>query len=984
MEWSIRLHPNTKRSSIAHFGNPKPVPMKTSSRANSSFGWLYLGFTLAFVALAVLASARKPHNDAPSASNPDKSLAPYFHLPNGDATIDRLPLKSTSADVNIAGIIADVTISQVYVNEGSRSIEALYVFPASTHAAVYAMRMKIGDRVIEAQIKEKKAARQEYEAAKAAGQSASLLEQKRPNVFEMNVANILPGDRIEVQLQYTETLIPEEGIYEFVYPTVVGPRYSNTPAATASTDESFVETPYTKEGELPEYAFGLNVNINSGIPLKDLRCQSHQINSEFTTPTNAKVSLKSSETHAGNRDFILQYRLRGEEVESGLMLYEGEEENYFMMTVQPPKRVTANQIPAREYIFILDVSGSMNGYPLDITKKLMDNLFNRLSPKDHFNVMHFAGSSKVMSPKSLPANAKNIQNALDHVNQHRGGGGTNLLPALHRALALPEKKGMSRTVVIATDGYVTVEKEAFELIRNNLGEANFFAFGIGSSVNRHIIEGMATVGMGEPFVVINQTEAMPQADKFMKYIESPVLTDIEVEYGDFDVYDTEPFGVPDVLAERPITIYGKYRGTPSGKISVTGTTGHGEYCQTFDMDKYPATAENSGLRYLWARERIKQLDDFQKIIPGSNNEQEVTQLGLDYNLMTAYTSFLAVDKEVRTNHAPAPVKQALPLPKGVSNMAIAANAAPMSPVTVSAEKARTDVKMSMQTISPKEIQKVPTVGGEADVAQYLEVVSGVCNGTSTPTVTSEEAGKFTYTWSNDGSNQKAVATAKQYALVKADTKAKEEQARAAAEKESGRSMAESGSASPHSYAEAAAAQQARAAAEAEEEARRRYQQAGSSTNAATTTEANGTDELTLDNSSPTAASPDPVLVDVDVDESEVLDVYMAGDSTEAIFTVVETMPAYPGGEVALHKFIMDNMQYPDLAREQGLQGRVYVRFVVNTDGTISNIEVVRGVHKLLDDEAVRVLKLMPKWAPGIQAGKTVKTQMILPFRFQPD
>ena len=174
----------------------------------------------------------------------DRTLSPYFFVKSDDPQVDQLPLKSTSAAVNISGVIADVQVTQVYKNEGRRPLEAIYVFPASTKAALYGMRMRIGERVINAKISKREDARREYEQAKEQGKSASLLEQQRPNVFQMNVANIMPGDEIRVELSYTELLVPTDRIYEFFYPTVVGPRYSNQPAETAPPFERWVQNPY--------------------------------------------------------------------------------------------------------------------------------------------------------------------------------------------------------------------------------------------------------------------------------------------------------------------------------------------------------------------------------------------------------------------------------------------------------------------------------------------------------------------------------------------------------------------------------------------------------------------------------------------------------------------------------------------------------------------------------------------------------------------
>ncbi len=608
---------------------------------------------------------------AEAAEGADKTLSPYFLVKSDEPETDRLPLKSTRAQVDIAGVIADVTVTQVYENQGKNALEAIYVFPASTRAAVYGMKMTIGERTIVAQIKKRQQARQEYEAAKEAGKSASLLEQQRPNVFQMNVANILPGDTIQVELKYTELLVPEDGVYAFVYPTVVGPRYSETPAEGAPDTEKWVQNPYLHEGEAPPYTFDLNATISAGMPIQKLSCPSHAIDVDFQNQSMAKVSLQPSEKSGANRDLILRYALQGGQIQTGLLLYEGKQENFFLLMMQPPKRVEPETVPPREYVFIVDVSGSMNGFPLDTSKTLLKNLLGKLRPTDRFNVILFAGSSYLMAEQSMAATPKNIKKAVQVIDQQRGGGGTRILPAIKQALNLPGEKTHARCFVIATDGYVSVEKEAFELIRTHLDQANFFPFGIGSSVNRFLIKGMARAGMGEPFVITKPAEAAAQAEKFRKYIQTPLLTHAGLEFDGFDAYDVEPPTVPDVLAQRPVVVFGKWKGEPRGTIRLSGLTGEGEYARTLQVSQAELSPSHRALPYLWARHRIALLSDYNQVRKDSDTEAQITRLGLKYNLLTAYTSFVAVDSLVRRQGEDlSTVNQPLPLPQGVSDLAV--------------------------------------------------------------------------------------------------------------------------------------------------------------------------------------------------------------------------------------------------------------------------------------------------------------------------
>jgi len=602
----------------------------------------------------------------------DKTLSPYFFVHSDDPNADRLPLQATDVQVAIAGVIADVRVTQRYRNDGTRPIEAEYVFPGSTRAAVYGLTMKIGERRIKAQIREKQQARAEYQAAKSAGKSAALLEQHRPNVFKMNVANILPGDLIEVELLYTELIVPTDSVYEFVFPTVVGPRYSTRPEAGTSPLDRWQQNPYLHEGEEPADHFDLHVAINSGIPLKETSSPTHRMQVNYRNAQRAEIELLHDERQAQNRDFILHYQLASAQIESGLLLYEGAKENYFLAMIEPPKRVTAAQIPARDYVFIVDVSGSMHGFPLDVTKELMRNLLASLRPTDTFNVLLFSGNSLVLSGTPLPATKDNINRGIALIDSQEGGGGTELLPALRRALALPGAEERSRSIVVVTDGYVDVETEAFDLIRSNLGRANLFAFGIGSSVNRYLIEGMARIGEGEPFIVTSIEDAAPRAEAMRRYIESPVLTKTRLAAKGFEIYDTEPPGIPDVLASRPVIVFGKWRGPRQGTLTLQGLSGEGPFEKHFDLRSVKPQDGNAALGYLWARSRIARLDDYQRVRNDPDRVKEITQLGLDYGLLTAYTSFVAIDDVVRNTRPDETrtVKQPLPLPESVSNLAV--------------------------------------------------------------------------------------------------------------------------------------------------------------------------------------------------------------------------------------------------------------------------------------------------------------------------
>ena len=601
----------------------------------------------------------------------DKTRSPYFFIKGDSSAAEEFPLLGTSAEVQIFGVIADVTIHQVYKNSGKKPIEAIYVFPASTRAAVYAMRMTVGGRILEAEIQKKEEARRTYDNAIKQGKTASLLEQDRPNVFTMNVGNILAGDTIKVDLKYTEMLIPEKGVYEFVYPTVVGPRYVSPNQEKISSKTDYSNMPYQHEGEKPFYKFNINVNLFAGMTVDSLRSTTHNITYNYISPSKVKISLARDDEFAGNRDFILQYKLLGNRIETGLLLSDNEKEKFFLLMLQPPKRVKPEEIPSREYIFVMDVSGSMTGFPIQVSKRMLEKLLLNTTQQDLFNVLLFSGASNFLAEQSLPATNENIQKAMNIINKEKGGGGTELLPALKRVYSMPKNDNYSRIIVIITDGFVTVEEEAIDLIKNNLDKANVFAFGIGSSVNRYLIEGMARAGMGEPFVLQRSEDAEQFAERFREYIETPVMTNIQVKFDGFLASDLQPIKIPDLFAERPILLFGKWTGDPTGNIIVSGLAGREKLHTVVDVRKFGTPERSQALKYLWARSRIAELSDYANFSHRNERKDEITDLGLKYNLLTNYTSFVAVDYIVRRQgDSMITVKQPLPMPEGVSDNAI--------------------------------------------------------------------------------------------------------------------------------------------------------------------------------------------------------------------------------------------------------------------------------------------------------------------------
>lgn len=573
------------------------------------------------------------------------SRAPEMHV---QGSTERLPLLMTRVNADIAGVIADVTLTQVYQNRGSKPIEAVYVFPVTRHAAVYAMSLRVGDRLVRADLRTREQAQQKYEAAREEGKTATLLEQSDADVVRLSIANILPDDNIEVELRYSELLVPEAGRYRFLFPNTFGDlRYGG---------EARVATPMqlTSDIEAIAYALSVTVKLATPVPIRALESPSHEVVIERTSPHEAVVQLSDADASAAARDFLVDFRLAGDAIETGLMVHQEGNEGWFLMLAEPPSQVQRSAVVPREYLFLLDVSGSMAGFPIETAKALMRELIGGMQPHERFNVLLFESQVKALTlGNSLAPTEQNLTRAVSAIDDQFGHGGTRLVDALDAAHALPTTPGYSRTMVVVTDGNIHAGPEVARLINTNLHNANVFAMGIGPTVSKEVVERIARSGRGEAILVAGPDEAAAKAERLRQLIDRPLLTDIALTFDDVDVFDLEPAQVPDVFAERPVVVTGRFVGTATGSMTLKGRNADGEHSQTLYLQSTPTPREQPAIKRLWARERLTSWMDAR--IDGQlphaveGRVAEVTAHALRYGLLSPWTSFVAVHEEVRTD-----------------------------------------------------------------------------------------------------------------------------------------------------------------------------------------------------------------------------------------------------------------------------------------------------------------------------------------------
>jgi Ca-activated chloride channel homolog len=591
------------------------------------------------------------------------------------------PLKHTSVKAEISGFLSRVTVVQEFENPFKDKIEAVYTFPLPQAAAVDDMTMRVGDRTVKGKIMRSEQAQAVYEAARNNGQVASLLDQQRPNIFTQSVANIMPGERVTVTISYVETLKYEDGSYEFSFPMVVGPRYipgaPTTPGSGGTApntdrvpDASRITPPVTQQGVRAGHDISLEVSLDAGVPVEDLRSNTHEIEVVKPDDHSARVRLKNM-SEIPNKDFVLRYDVAGRKVSDAVLTHRAERGGFFTLILQPPDRVTAEDVTPKEIVFVLDTSGSMEGFPIEKAKEAMQLALDGLYPQDTFNLITFAGDTHILFPQPVPATSENLRKAQQFLASREGSGGTEMMKAIRAALDPSDKQDHIRIVCFMTDGYVGDDMTIISEVQKH-PNARVFSFGIGSSVNRYLLDKMAQEGRGEVEYVGLNDNGSAAARRFHERVRSPLLTDISVDWAGLPVADVYPKRIPDLFSAKPIILTGRYTGTGSATIKLRGKMSGRDTVREIKVELPEAAPQHDVLATLWARTRIDDLmaQDLEGVQAGharADVREPITQLGLEYRLMTQFTSFVAVEEMTVTDGGqPRRVEVPVEMPEGVS------------------------------------------------------------------------------------------------------------------------------------------------------------------------------------------------------------------------------------------------------------------------------------------------------------------------------
>ena len=649
---------------------------------------LYLAFLFAvsvtaYVTITKVAATRGTGFVAAAASSTTQGSLQVIS-PEGQVTA-LCPLKHTDVKAEISGFLSRVVVTQEFENPFKDKIEAVYTFPLPQNAAVDDMTMRVGDRTVRGRIKRRDEARAVYEAARASGHVASLLDQERPNIFTQSVANILPGEQVKITISYVETLKYEDGSYQFVFPMVVGPRYIPgsptgkqgggwSPDTDRVPDASRITPPVAPEGKRAGHDISIEVALDAGVAIDNFQSIAHDVDVERPTNHSAVARLKNR-TEIPNKDFILKYDVAGRRIEDAVLTHRGDEGGFFTMILQPPERVTAEDVTPKELVFVLDTSGSMSGFPIEKAKETMKLALDALYPQDTFNLITFAGDTSILFPEPVPATKENLRRAQEFLASRSGGGGTEMMKAIRAALDPSDRQGHIRIVCFMTDGYVGNDMEIISEVQRH-PNARVFSFGVGSSVNRFLLDKMAEEGRGEVEYVALTDDGSAAARRFHERVRNPLLTDISIDWGGLDIADVYPKRVPDLFGAKPVIVCGRYKSDGRGVIRLQGKMAGRPFAREIEVDLPKNEPRRDVLATLWARARVDDLmsQDYAGIQNGAARDdvrESITQLGLEFRLLTQFTSFVAVEEMTVTDGGqPRRVEVPVEMPEGVDRRGV--------------------------------------------------------------------------------------------------------------------------------------------------------------------------------------------------------------------------------------------------------------------------------------------------------------------------
>ncbi|MEO1039661.1 MAG: marine proteobacterial sortase target protein [Pseudomonadota bacterium] len=577
------------------------------------------------------------------------------------------PRLATDVKMEVSGPIVRAVVTQRFENPSEGWVEGRYLFPLPEDAGVDALRMLIGERIIEGEIRERAEARRVYEAARAAGQRASLVEQERPNMFTTSVANIGPGETIVIQIEYQGVARMRGGEFELRFPMVVAPRFNPDPSPLIFVrsggtegdpvpDRERITAPVTHPDAEPEEAPRLPVNIEidlkAGFALGEIESLHHAVAIDRSETGQAVITFADGRVPA-DRDFVLTWSAAQRDTPQIALFEETVDgQSYLLAMIAPPAELGANAPRReRETIFVIDNSGSMAGGSIEQARAALVLALERLEPGDTFNVVRFDDTFDVLFPDAVPADARHVDQAVKWVSRLQAEGGTQMLPAMRAALTDPVRDVTRvRQVVFLTDGAIGNEAQLFSAIDAELGASRLFPVGIGSAPNSYFMSRAARIGRGRFTHIGDLSEVSEEMAALFEALERPVMTDMDALFEEGALTEIWPAPLPDLYFGEPVVLTAR-ADDPVARMILEGQLAEAGWRQEISLAD---AVEASGVAQLWARNKIAGLEELR--FQGASVQtidRQVLATALQFGLVTRLTSLVAVDREpARPDDAP--------------------------------------------------------------------------------------------------------------------------------------------------------------------------------------------------------------------------------------------------------------------------------------------------------------------------------------------
>jgi len=637
-----------------------------------------------------------------SRAEPDRITSPeqlqsgglLFRMQHGYVVATKL---NTDINIEASGLVARVSVKQAFRNSGLQWVEGVYVFPLPENAAVDRMRLHIGERFIEGEIREKEQAKKEYDKAKKAGKKASLVNQQRANLFTTSIANIAPGETVIVEIEYQQELHYDDGVFSLRFPMTMTPRYipgvptgdrKGTGWAADTTqvqDASLITPPFVVRSD--SHKVTLQASINAGMALDFVGSRYHPVT---VHKNGASYQLTFADTDVPmDHDLELTWRPAASSAPRALLFSEDRgSQTHLLLMLMPPDDVNAPVIDVpRELILVIDTSGSMHGTSIEQARKAVLLALAGLQPSDRFNVIQFNSVTRALFPDSVDASPYRLRQAEAYVRSLQADGGTEMRPALEKALRSDFDDNYLRQVIFVTDGSVGNEEALFRLIEAELGAARLFTVGIGSAPNGWFMSKAAEAGRGTYTFISALHEVNEKMARLFRKLEQPQVTNVDIRWPTGAVAEAYPATVPDLYSGEPVVVKARLDRKPGAgdEVVISGDAVMGAWQVVMALD---TEIDSAGIAALWARARIAELENRRR--RGEDAEQvraEIVATAIEHHLVSKYTSLIAVDKTPVRPTSEVAGKDQVPnlLPHGQSQQAIlgfaaTATSAPLSRV----------------------------------------------------------------------------------------------------------------------------------------------------------------------------------------------------------------------------------------------------------------------------------------------------------------